>query len=256
MAPKRQEVMGVVLVMMVMVWGGARAQSSGCTNTLMGLASCLNYVTGNTSTPSPSCCSQLSTVVQSQPLCLCSLLNGNGPNIGVTINQTLAITLPGACKVQTPPISRCNASSPTGSTGSEIVPSQETPEAEAPTTSSTPTTTSVVMPWVETTAQPGCMIAFIGLAPCLSSVSGNSSTPSSACCSQLSNIVQVQPQCLCSLVNGGGTANLGISINQTLALSLPRACNVQTPPVSQCNGVANGPTPSSAKSDKIPEAPT
>ncbi|XP_024968648.1 non-specific lipid transfer protein GPI-anchored 2-like [Cynara cardunculus var. scolymus] len=114
----------------------------------------------------------------------------------------------------------------------------------------------VVMPWVETTAQPGCMIAFIGLAPCLSSVSGNSSTPSSACCSQLSNIVQVQPQCLCSLVNGGGTANLGISINQTLALSLPRACNVQTPPVSQCNGVANGPTPSSAKSDKIPEAPT
>ncbi|XP_024968197.1 protein YLS3-like [Cynara cardunculus var. scolymus] len=155
MAPKRQEVMGVVLVMMVMVWGGARAQSSGCTNTLMGLASCLNYVTGNTSTPSPSCCSQLSTVVQSQPLCLCSLLNGNGPNIGVTINQTLAITLPGACKVQTPPISRCNAvangpaggptssaSSPTGSTGSEIVPSQETPEAEAPTTSSTPTTTS------------------------------------------------------------------------------------------------------------------
>ncbi|KAI3773068.1 hypothetical protein L6452_04266 [Arctium lappa] len=152
MAPKSQEIMGVVLVLMVMVWGGARAQSSGCTNTLMGLASCLNYVTGNTSTPSPSCCSQLSTVVQSQPLCLCSLLNGNGPNIGVTINQTLAITLPGACKVQTPPVSQCNAvangpaSGPTSSaispTGSQIVPSLETPEAEAPTAPSTPSITS------------------------------------------------------------------------------------------------------------------
>ncbi|KAJ9547585.1 hypothetical protein OSB04_020128 [Centaurea solstitialis] len=151
MASYSQRVMGVVLVVMVMVWGGARAQSNGCTNTLMGLAPCLNYVTGNTSTPSPSCCSQLSTVVQSQPRCLCSLLNGNAPNIGVTINQTLAITLPGACQVQTPPISQCNtvangpASGPTSSaispTASQIVPSQETPEAEAPTTSSTPTIT-------------------------------------------------------------------------------------------------------------------
>lgn len=108
MALKGQEVMSIALVLMVMVWGGAHAQSSTCTNTLMGLASCLNYVTGNSSTPSPSCCSQLSTVVQSQPRCLCSLLNGNGPNIGVTINQTLAISLPGACKVQTPPLNLCN----------------------------------------------------------------------------------------------------------------------------------------------------
>ncbi|EEF37601.1 hypothetical protein RCOM_0646550 [Ricinus communis] len=28
---------------------------------------------------------------------------------------------------------------------------------------------------------------------------------------------------------------MGISINQTLALSLPRACIMQTPPVSRCN---------------------
>ncbi|KAI3773069.1 hypothetical protein L6452_04267 [Arctium lappa] len=124
----------------------------------------------------------------------------------------------------------------------------------------------VVMLWGETMAQSGCTTALIGLAPCLSFVSGNSSTPSSSCCSQLSNVVQAQPRCLCSLLNGGG-ANLGISINQTLALSLPSACDVQTPPVSQCDGVANGPTPSSVESptsnsppgsssDEIPEAPT
>ncbi|PWA77719.1 non-specific lipid-transfer protein-like protein [Artemisia annua] len=104
----------------------------------------------------------------------------------------------------------------------------------------------VVMLWGETMAQSGCTTALISLSPCLAFVTSNSpSTPSSSCCSQLSNVVKSQPQCLCSLLNGGGP-NLGISINQTTALSLPGACNVQTPPVSQCNAVANGPTPSTA----------
>ncbi|PWA85975.1 non-specific lipid transfer protein GPI-anchored 2 [Artemisia annua] len=93
----------------------------------------------------------------------------------------------------------------------------------------------VVMLWGETMAQSGCTTALISLSPCLAFVTSNSpSTPSSSCCSQLSNVVKSQPQCLCSLLNGGGP-NLGISINQTAALSLPGACNVQTPPVSQCN---------------------
>ncbi|KAF5727056.1 Bifunctional inhibitor/lipid-transfer protein/seed storage 2S albumin superfamily protein [Tripterygium wilfordii] len=111
-------------------------------------------------------------------------------------------------------------------------------------------------------AQSGCTTALIGLAPCLNYVTGNSSTPSSSCCSQLTNVVQSQPQCLCTLVNGGGSS-IGVSINQTLALSLPSACNVQTPPVSQCNGV-NGPAPASSpvvsppsdSDNETPEAPT
>ncbi|KAF9622601.1 hypothetical protein IFM89_032500 [Coptis chinensis] len=91
-------------------------------------------------------------------------------------------------------------------------------------------------------AQSGCTIAMIGLSPCLNFVTGNSSSPSSTCCSQLASIVQSQPLCLCSVLNGGGGV-LGLSINQTLALALPGACNVQTPPVSQCNA-ANGPATS------------
>ncbi|KAK6141446.1 hypothetical protein DH2020_024806 [Rehmannia glutinosa] len=83
------------------------AQSS-CTNTLMGLSPCLNYVTGNSSSPSSSCCSQLSNVVQSQPQCLCLLMNGAASSYGININQTLALALPGVCNVQTPPLSRCN----------------------------------------------------------------------------------------------------------------------------------------------------
>ncbi|KAJ9189256.1 hypothetical protein P3X46_000571 [Hevea brasiliensis] len=100
----------VPLVLLMMLCHGATAQS-GCTSALVGLVPCLNYVTGNSSIPSSSCCSQLSSVVQSQPQCLCALLNGGGSSLGITINQTQAVSLPGACNVQTPPVSQCNGGS-------------------------------------------------------------------------------------------------------------------------------------------------
>ncbi|TXG63678.1 hypothetical protein EZV62_010672 [Acer yangbiense] len=94
------------------------------------------------------------------------------------------------------------------------------------------------------TAQSGCTSVLIGLAPCLNYVTGNASAPSSSCCSKLATVVQDQPQCLCTALNSGASSALGISINQTQAMSLPGACNVKTPPVSQCNS-ANGPAASS-----------
>ncbi|KAL2349456.1 hypothetical protein Fmac_003456 [Flemingia macrophylla] len=109
--------MGLVLVVMAMLCAGAAAQSS-CTNVLVSLSPCLNYITGNSSTPSSGCCSQLASVVRSQPQCLCQVLSGGGSSLGININQTQALALPGACKVQTPPTSQCNnngaASPPTG----------------------------------------------------------------------------------------------------------------------------------------------
>ncbi|RDY10650.1 Non-specific lipid-transfer protein-like protein, partial [Mucuna pruriens] len=106
--------MGLVLVVMTMLCAGAAAQSS-CTNVLVSLSPCLNYITGNSSTPSSACCSQLASVVRSQPQCLCQVLGG-GSSLGININQTQALAMPGACKVQTPPTSQCNnaASPPTG----------------------------------------------------------------------------------------------------------------------------------------------
>ncbi|KAJ9696161.1 hypothetical protein PVL29_008415 [Vitis rotundifolia] len=83
----------------------------------MGMAPCLNYITGNSSTPSSSCCSQLASIIQSQPQCLCSVLNGGGALLGITVNQTLAVALPGACSVQTPPVSQCNVGHPLRYTG-------------------------------------------------------------------------------------------------------------------------------------------
>uniref|UniRef100_A0A803Q1B1 Bifunctional inhibitor/plant lipid transfer protein/seed storage helical domain-containing protein n=1 Tax=Cannabis sativa TaxID=3483 RepID=A0A803Q1B1_CANSA len=112
----------VVLVLVTMLWARTMAQQS-CTNVLISMAPCLNYVTGSSSTPSSSCCSQLASVVQKQPRCLCMALNGGGASLGVNINQTLALALPAACNVETPPVSKCNGGtlapigSPDGSPG-------------------------------------------------------------------------------------------------------------------------------------------
>ncbi|GMH08447.1 hypothetical protein Nepgr_010287 [Nepenthes gracilis] len=125
MARPRVEIGMVVVLAAAMLWAGATAQiSSGCYNVLLGLSPCLDYVTGSSSTPSSECCTKLASVVKSQPLCLCELLNGAAASLGISINQTRALALPGACKVQVPSISLCSkvespapspAPSPTGS---------------------------------------------------------------------------------------------------------------------------------------------
>ncbi|KAK6117182.1 hypothetical protein DH2020_049061 [Rehmannia glutinosa] len=104
----QQVKLGLALILVTMLWAGAAAQSSDCTNVLISMSPCLNYISGNSSAPSPACCTQLRTVVGSQPQCLCQVLNGGGSNLGLNINQTQALALPGACNVQTPPTSQCN----------------------------------------------------------------------------------------------------------------------------------------------------
>ncbi|XP_041011778.1 non-specific lipid transfer protein GPI-anchored 5 [Juglans microcarpa x Juglans regia] len=106
--------MGLVLVLVTMLWAGVEAQSS-CTNVIISMSPCLNYITGNSSTPSSGCCTQLANVVSSQPQCLCEVLNGGGSSLGINVNRTQALALPDACNVQTPPLSRCNADSPANS---------------------------------------------------------------------------------------------------------------------------------------------
>ncbi|KAK3190083.1 hypothetical protein Dsin_029644 [Dipteronia sinensis] len=111
---KRAMATDLVLVLVTMFLAGATAQSS-CTNVLISLSPCLNYIQGNSSTPSSQCCSQLAIVVQSSPQCLCEVMNGGGSSLGIDVNQTQAMALPAACNVQTPPISGCNAASPSDS---------------------------------------------------------------------------------------------------------------------------------------------
>ncbi|CAO2818902.1 unnamed protein product [Amaranthus hypochondriacus] len=148
-------IVGIVLVM-TMLSGGALAQS-GCTSALVSLAPCLNYISGSSSAPSASCCSQLSSVVGSQPECLCQVLNGGGSNFGVSINQTQALALPAACKVQTPPASRCNAvNQPSGSPAESPVGSPiNSPDADASTPEGSITPYSPTSPTISTIPSAG-----------------------------------------------------------------------------------------------------
>lgn len=95
------------LTVSVAVMSNVSAQSS-CTDVLMSMAPCLGYITGNSSSPSQQCCSQLAHVVRSSGECLCELLKGGAPHLGINFNQTQAFALPKACNVQTPPVSSCN----------------------------------------------------------------------------------------------------------------------------------------------------
>ncbi|KAL4272744.1 hypothetical protein GQ457_13G026830 [Hibiscus cannabinus] len=111
MANRKMAATYLALVLVGMLCAGVTAQS-GCTNVLISLSPCLNYITGTSSTPSQQCCAQLANVVRSSPQCLCQVLNGGGSSLGININQTQAIALPGSCNVRTPPISSCNVASP------------------------------------------------------------------------------------------------------------------------------------------------
>lgn len=108
MAPR---IAGVSILMaiaaMSVMFAQQAAAQSGCTTAIVSLAPCLGYITGNASTPSTSCCSQLSSVVQTQAQCLCQVLNGGASSFGITVNQTQAMALPGACKIKTPNPNLC-----------------------------------------------------------------------------------------------------------------------------------------------------
>nr|KYP48950.1 Non-specific lipid-transfer protein-like protein At5g64080 family [Cajanus cajan] len=85
-----------------------------CNKEILSLSPCLFYIIGlgGSSPPPPSCCSALSTIVKTSPQCLCSVVNGGGSFSGIPINPNIALTLPAACNVQTPPVSLCKYLSP------------------------------------------------------------------------------------------------------------------------------------------------
>ncbi|KAL0921632.1 hypothetical protein M5K25_008725 [Dendrobium thyrsiflorum] len=125
MALKGSQSILVISFFMSSLFAVTTAQSSSsCQSALLNLSPCLSFITGQGTTPSSSCCSQLGSLVKSEPQCLCLLLNGDAASgLGISINKTQALELPALCKVQTPPLSLCNTSSSPPSTGSSSTPS-------------------------------------------------------------------------------------------------------------------------------------
>ncbi|KAJ6431458.1 hypothetical protein OIU84_018855 [Salix udensis] len=76
--------------------------------------------------------------------------------------------------------------------------------------------------------------------PCMNfltnSTSANGTAPSADCCGSLKNLTSNGRDCFCLLVTGN--IPFSIPINRTLAISLPRACNMPGVPVQcQATGV-------------------
>ncbi|XP_020256094.1 non-specific lipid-transfer protein-like protein At2g13820 [Asparagus officinalis] len=135
---QRASNMGLTLVLFALMWAYCSAQLP-CQPSIVSLQSCIGFITSNSSTPSPQCCTQLASLVQTQAQCMCALLNV-APQLPIPINRTQAITLPGACNIQAPPLSQCNAPAgiPTTPSG-PLIPTAGSPqEAPAPTSPATP----------------------------------------------------------------------------------------------------------------------
>ncbi|CAH2057591.1 unnamed protein product [Thlaspi arvense] len=108
--------------------GVSKSQPSGsCVSTLTTLSPCLTYITGNSTTPSQTCCSQLDSVIKSSPQCICSAVNSPIPNIGLNINRTQALQLPNVCNIQAPPLTQCNVATGPTAPLPALSPTEENP---------------------------------------------------------------------------------------------------------------------------------
>ncbi|PWA91824.1 bifunctional inhibitor/lipid-transfer protein/seed storage 2S albumin superfamily protein [Artemisia annua] len=78
--------------------------------------------------------------------------------------------------------------------------------------------------------------------PCLNfltnSTTNGATTPTSSCCGSLKSLMSNGTDCLCLIVTGN--VPFQIPINRTLAISLPRACNMPGVPL-QCKAPAAAP---------------
>ncbi|XP_020113610.1 non-specific lipid transfer protein GPI-anchored 2-like [Ananas comosus] len=107
---------------------------------------------------------------------------------------------------------------------------------------------------------PDCMTAVLNASDCLGYVTPGSKDrrPDKACCPELAALVDSQPVCLCQLLNGTAAAAYGISIDTARALALPKACRVDTPPLSLCAAIGfpinfgPSPAPSPGTSPLLP----
>ncbi|XP_071700723.1 non-specific lipid transfer protein GPI-anchored 14-like [Rutidosis leptorrhynchoides] len=90
-------ILTMVLVSRV-TFGANDKDKEECTEQLVGLATCLPYVGGNSKSPTPDCCSGLKQVLNTNKKCLCVVIKDrNDPDLGLTINVTLALGLPTVC---------------------------------------------------------------------------------------------------------------------------------------------------------------
>ncbi|KAL0387150.1 UNVERIFIED_CONTAM: Non-specific lipid-transfer protein-like protein [Sesamum radiatum] len=106
-----------------------------------------------------------------------------------------------------------------------------------------------------------CSSLVLNMADCLSFVTAGSTTkkPEGTCCSGLKTVLKTDAECLCEGFKN--SAQLGVTLNVTKALTLPSACHVSAPSVSNCGlsigtGAAPALSPLALAPSIVPGAPT
>ncbi|XP_057483127.1 non-specific lipid transfer protein GPI-anchored 14-like isoform X2 [Actinidia eriantha] len=88
----------LVLMMVGLASSDLAKDRQECADQLVGLATCLPYVSGEAKAPPLDCCSGLKQVLKDSKKCLCILVKDrNDPSLGLKINATLALSLPTTC---------------------------------------------------------------------------------------------------------------------------------------------------------------
>ncbi|PWA40546.1 hypothetical protein CTI12_AA561860 [Artemisia annua] len=92
----------VMLVLVTFSTGDFDQDKQRCGKTLIGLSTCLPYVSGQAKAPTMACCTGLKPIVQKSKVCLCLLIKDrNDPGLNLKINATLALGLPDTCDTPT-----------------------------------------------------------------------------------------------------------------------------------------------------------
>ncbi|XWS15039.1 hypothetical protein CRYUN_Cryun35bG0060200 [Craigia yunnanensis] len=126
----------------------APSPSVSCSTIIYDMADCISFLSNGSTEekPTPPCCSGFKSVLKTNAECICEALKSSA-ELGIDVNLTRAATLPSACQVSAPPISKCNVSISPGTAPanppSSGTPSPDSPEALAvpgPSNSPTPST--------------------------------------------------------------------------------------------------------------------
>ena len=105
----------MVMMIMVVVVGSEVAEAATteekCGADFQKLAVCLTYATGKAETPSKDCCDSVKGIKDSEPECLCYIMqqthNGNDKIKGMGIQETKLLALPSACAVKNASLTEC-----------------------------------------------------------------------------------------------------------------------------------------------------
>ncbi|KAI3809478.1 hypothetical protein L1987_25454 [Smallanthus sonchifolius] len=90
--------LAITMVLVGLSKGDFDKDKKQCADTLVGLATCLPYVSNQAKAPTTDCCAKLKPVLDKNRVCLCILVKDRDePGLGVKINATLALGLPDSC---------------------------------------------------------------------------------------------------------------------------------------------------------------